>query len=134
MFSTTEIVTEWNIYRCCKWAGKFGDIFPGVPIKLDIFHAIQRFTSSIPKKNKYYSKLARDYSLVFRDPADLGTKKIKDTPAKEVILKNMEKFERKRENIKYKDGKNVLSEAALKEIKNIKIHIQKEWLSGIPPR
>ena len=72
---------------CCKWAGKFEDVFPGVPIKLDIFHAIQCFTSSISKKKKYYSKLARDYSLVFQDPVDLGTKRMKDTPAKEVILK-----------------------------------------------
>mgnify|MGYP002803930454 CR=1 FL=1 len=117
---------------CCKWAGKFEDLFPGVPVKLDIFHAIQRFTSSISKKKKYHSRLARDYSLVFRDPTDLGQKRMMDTPAKEVFLKNMEKFERKWKNVKYKDGQSVISEAAWKEIKNIKIHIQKECLSGIP--
>ncbi len=59
---------------CCKWASKLADIFPGVPVKLDLFHAIQRFTSSIHKRKQYYAEITRDYSLVFRAPADLGEK------------------------------------------------------------
>ena len=46
---------------CCKWASKFVAIFPRVPIKLDLFHAVQRFTSSIPKRKQYHAEITLDY-------------------------------------------------------------------------
>lgn len=118
---------------CCKWASKFAEVFPGVPVKLDLFHAVQRFTSSIPKRKQYHAQLARDYSLVFRDPADLGEKRMASTPEKHILLENMEKFGKKWKNVKYNNGQNVLNENANNEIKNIKVHIRKGCLSGISP-
>ena len=38
------------IDNCCKWSGMFSLIFPGVPVKLDLFHAVERFTSALPIK------------------------------------------------------------------------------------
>jgi hypothetical protein len=35
------------IDNCCKWRGMFSSVFPGVPVKLDLFHAVQRFLSSL---------------------------------------------------------------------------------------
>ena len=69
-----------------------------MPIKLDLFHAVQRFTSSIPKRKQYYAKITRDYSLVFRAPADIGEKRLESTPESHVLLQNMQKFE-KNENM-----------------------------------
>ena len=118
---------------CCKWATKFEQVFPGVPVKLDLFHAVQRFTKSIPKRKQHYAQIARDYSLVFRDPNDLGENRTADTPAKNVLVENLSKFERKWKNVAFDDETTVLNEKSLKEIKNIKIHIEKGCLSGIPP-
>jgi hypothetical protein len=39
---------------CCKWVSKLADIFHRVLVKLDLFHAIQHFTSSIPKQKQYH--------------------------------------------------------------------------------
>jgi len=55
---------------CCKWAWKLNNIFPEVPVKLDLFHAVQRLTSKIPKRTKHHAEILRSYSLVFRDPKD----------------------------------------------------------------
>ena len=118
---------------CCKWASKFADIFPGVPVKLDLFHAVQRFTSSIPKRKQYHAQIARDYSLVFRAPTDLGEKRLENTPDSRVLLENMDKFEKKWQHVKYSNGENVLNANVINEIKNIKVHIRKGCLSGISP-
>ena len=85
---TYKSVTNIGYHRSSdgKCATKLEEVFPGVPVKLDIFHAVQRFTSSIPKRKQYHAQLARDYSLVFRDPTDLGEKRTADTPVKEVIF------------------------------------------------
>ena len=99
---------------CCKWASKFKDIFPGVPIKLDLFHAIQRFTSSVPKRKQYHAKITRDYSLVFRAPTDIGEKRPENTPDSHVLQDNLEKFENKWKHIKYDNGENVLNAKAIK--------------------
>ena len=77
---------------CCKWASKFADIFPGVPIKLNLFHAVQRFTSSIPKRKQYYAKITSDYPLVFRAPTDIGGKRLENTPDSHILLQNVKKI------------------------------------------
>ena len=109
----------------CKWASKSADIiFPGVPIKRDIFHAVQRFTSSIPKRKQYYAKITSDYPLIFRAPTDIG-KKLENTPDSHILLQNVKKFENKWNHVKYNKGESVLNAKAIKEINNIKVHIRK---------
>lgn len=34
---------------CCKWRDSLSNIFPNVPVKLDLFHAIQRVVKEVPK-------------------------------------------------------------------------------------
>jgi len=118
---------------CCKWAWKLNNIFPEVPVKLDLFHAVQRLTSKIPKRTKYHAEILRSYSLVFRDPKDLGDQRMVNTPEPEILMQNLKKFEREWKDVKDDNGHSVLNSDALKEIKNIKVHILKGCLSDIPP-
>ena len=39
---------------CCKVCSKLQQIFPNMSIKLDLFHAIQRVTSKVPKDRRHY--------------------------------------------------------------------------------
>jgi len=39
---------------CCKVRSKLQQIFPNMSIKLDLFHAIQRVTSKVPKDRRHY--------------------------------------------------------------------------------
>ena len=62
-------------------------------MKLDLFHAVQRVVSKIPKRGSKGSvikelrrRLKEDLKLVFRDPSDLGTIRAKSTPSKEILL------------------------------------------------
>ena len=58
-------------------------------------------------------RLKEDLKLVFRDPFDLGTIRAKCTPSKEILLR---KFEHRVES----DGETVLTQAAKREIENLK--------------
>jgi hypothetical protein len=118
---------------CCKWTSKLLEIFPEVPIKLDLFHTVQHFTSSIPKRKQYHAEISRNYSLVFRSSTDLGVARLANTPESSVLLQNMDKFEKKWKEVKYSTGEAVLNTNAMKEIENIKVHVRKGCLSGIPP-
>ena len=78
---------------CCKWAGKLDSVFRDVPVKLDIIYAVQRLSSTIPKRTKFYAEIVRACSLVFRDPRDLGERRTLKTPRPEVFIDNFKKFE-----------------------------------------
>lgn len=61
-------------------------------MKVDLFHAVQRVVSKIPKRGSKGSvikelrrRLKEDLKLVFRDPSDLGTIRTKSTPSKEIL-------------------------------------------------
>lgn len=47
-------------------------------------------------------------------------------------MENLKKFEREWKNVKDKSGHCILNNDAMKEIKNVKLHILKGCLSGIP--
>ena len=57
---------------CCKWAEKLASVFPNIPVKLDLCHAVQRLSSTISKRTKLYGEIVRTYPLVFWDPSDLA--------------------------------------------------------------
>ena len=115
---------------CCKWAGKLDSAFRDVPVKLDIFYAVQRLSSTIPKRTNFHAEIVRAYSLVFRDPRNLGERRTLKTPRLEVLIDNLKKFEREWKDVKGSNGHAVLNSKATKEIKNIKAHIQE----GLPIR
>jgi len=71
-----------NGLGCCQWRSKVNTIFESLAVKLDPFHAIQRFTSKIPKKGikgnpiqRLRSQIVTHFKLVIRDPIDRGKKK-----------------------------------------------------------
>ena len=121
------------IDNCCKWADKLNLLFPGVPVKLDFFHAVQRFVKTISKLNPFFREVSNDYGLVFRDNRDLGDKRTMDTPSCNVLLANLEIFLLKWKNVKWRDTP-VISPKGTQQLKNIKKHIKKGCLSGIQPK
>ena len=121
------------IDNCCKWADKLNLFFPGVPVKLDLFHAVQRFVKTISKHNPFFREVSNDYGLVFRDNRDLGDKRTMDTPHCNVLLANLERFLLKWKNVKWKDTP-VISPKGTQQLKNIKKHIKKGCLSRIQPK
>lgn len=63
-------------------------------MKVDLFHAVQRVVSKIPKRGSKGSvikelrrRLKEDLKLVFRDPSDLGTIRTKSTLQKKYYWK-----------------------------------------------
>ena len=115
------------IDNCCKWQTVFGNIFPNSAIKLDLFHAVQRFVKTSKKKNSIHQDVASDFGKVFRPPHNLGDIWIMPTPNTDTLLANLQNFIKKWENHKYK-GANVLNGDCLKAIQKIRSH----YLSDIP--
>jgi hypothetical protein len=76
--------------------------------------------------------MAKEYGLVFRQPGDIGKERSSPSPPADVILRNLQKFCLKWESIQSAAGTNVLTKEMLKEIRNIKVHINKGCLSDIP--
>ena len=66
-------VYMYNIDDCCKLRGKISSVFGSdVTVKLDLFHAVQRITNTLPKKNLLTKERIK---LVFRKDGDSGDKR-----------------------------------------------------------
>lgn len=118
--------------NCCSIRRKLAEVFTeNTTIKLDLFHAVQRITKTMPKRHPLYSLCVEDLRLVFRHPHDLSYKRQQPTPAATTILENLNKFVKKWElcNI---NGWKVINDNSLKEIKSLEIHINKGCLSQLP--
>ena len=120
------------IHNCCKWKNMLSDAFPGVQIKLDLFHAVQRFLTQLPKRSRLTSEITKEYGLIFRPRHDLGEKRLHATPDPDTILRNIASFEHKWYAKTGKDGSPIVNDNAKKAIHNIKIHIKKGCTSSIP--
>jgi hypothetical protein len=117
--------------NCCKWRDSLSQIFPDIPVKLDLFHAVQRVVRELPKRSKFCKDFGNEFGLVFRQINDHGVNRTKPTPISNVILNNIERFICKWITIKLDDGTDVLSKKVLSEIENLKRHIKKGCLSDI---
>ena len=117
--------------NCCKWKFALNTVFPDAEIKLDLFHAVQRFLKTLPVGARIGSGIAKEYGLIFRRPSDLGEKRTQPTADKDTILKNLAGFEKKWSNKKWNE-RIILNTEAKKAIKNLKTHIEKGCLSDIP--
>ena len=80
------------IYNCCKWRTILGNIFLNSVIKLDLFHAVQRFVKTLKKKNSVHWNVASDFGKVFRQPHDLGDIRKMPTPNTDTLLANLQNF------------------------------------------
>ena len=125
--------------NCCQWRNKLNSIFEGSFIKLDSFHGIQRFTTTIPKKGSLYSPIRKlrsqtltDFKLVIRDPTDQSKQRTKPTPSGPVIENNIESFLKQWKSVKF-EGSQLIPEAGIDEINGLLVHVRKGCLSDIPP-
>ena len=84
--------------NCCHWRKKIESIFGKVPVKLDCFYAIQRFVSTLPRKNVtaqlkiLRNQMIRSFKLVIRDSTDTRKKRQETTTSPQIIEKNIDNF------------------------------------------
>ena len=124
--NTVELVC---VDDCCRVRNKYTNIFPNVVVKLDLFHACQRVTKTFSRQHSLYKDVTRDFVQIFRADDDQGETRLKSTPPKQKIEKNLNSFVDRWSNV----PENPLSEATLEEISHILQHVQKGCLSDIPP-
>ena len=117
---------------CCRWKSKMESVFgPGLNIKLDVFHAVKRVTSAIPKiNNKCRQDMINDFSLVFRCKDDLDRQRKAPTPSPEEIELNIKQFLLRWDR---EIHSSIFNDKVRDEIRNLREHIRKGCLSGIPP-
>ena len=53
--------------------------FPGIEVKLDLFHACMRVVQAFPKSDSQHRKFASEFSMVFRRNGDLGDERTMST-------------------------------------------------------
>lgn len=119
------------IDNCCKWKGMLTGIFHNVQVKLDLFHAVQRFQRTLSRDVRLKCGICREYGLVFRSADDLGEKRLKATPDTNTILRNLESFEKKWLT-KKSNGNFIINAEGKNAIQHLKVHINRGCLSGIP--
>ena len=125
------------IDNCCKWRHKIQELFgENVIVLLDLFHAVQRITSTMNKRHSLFNDCVKELKLVFRDRHDTGDKRTTRAPEKEIISQNLDRFVEKWSHIartSQAGGDDLFRANFLQHIKNLKEHISSGCLSGIPP-
>lgn len=113
---------------CCKLRDKIKAIFgSSVEVKLDIFHAVQRITRTLPKFHVLFQQCCSELRSVFRKDGDIGETRKFDTPSPDVMEKKLDLF-----TSKWKNAQIFRPDTSI-AIKNIKKHIIAGCLSNIPP-
>ena len=116
---------------CCRLRNKIKNVFgPHVSIKLDLFHAVQRITKTIPKRHVHASQFLKDLSLVFRSDGDCGDKRLFPTPSAEKLLTNLDKFITKWQQNDHE--KAIFKPETASALQRLRKHMQFGCLSGIP--
>ena len=123
----------FSIDNCCVWRLLLQGVFGLLPIKLDLFHAVQRIASKIKKRHPLRRKCLDAFRLVFRENGDIEKDRKQPTPSREIMLKNLDRFRENWSNIAF-GGENIPSKQAWDELDKLKVHIQKGCLENIPPK
>lgn len=127
-----QIVQTCYIDNCCAWRGKLQSIFTtNCSVKLDLFHAVSKVVTVIPKRHPFHGACSKDLTQSLRSSDDYGPVTKKATPRPEVILANMNAFEEKWRSVAYEE-RPVLNVKALDELRKLRKHVTKECLSEIP--
>jgi hypothetical protein len=117
--------------NCCQWAQKMKGIFPKSLVRLDLFHAVQRITSTIPSRDMFRQDMVRDLRQVFREVHDNGPKRLRNTPTTPVLQAQLNTYRNKWSAVTH-EGANVLGDKTVDAIRNLMKHVDKGCLSGIP--
>lgn len=119
--------------NCCQQRQRMRTIFgPDTLVKLDVFHAIQRITTQLPKRHPFFLQCKNDLKFVIRSPTDLGEERKESTPAPAVILNSLDTFHKKWVDCD-SNGWKLINPKSVKEISALKVHINKGCLSYIAP-
>eukprot|EP00794_Sanderia_malayensis_P001927 gene1927-2189_t len=126
-----------NVDKCCGAGGEskfYKEIFGSdVPIKLDIFHAVQRIIRPVLTKYSIEKKqFGKEFGLIFRYDGDTDKTRKRETPPPSVILNNLDIFLQRWRNIFAKVEGGCWSQVC-HEIEKLKKHIENGCLSGIQP-
>ena len=124
--NTVELVC---VDDCCHVRGKYVSIFPDIAVKLDLFHACQRITRTLSRQNALFNDATKDFVQIFREDDDQGEARLKRTPNKEKIERNLNSFIERWSNI----PNSPLTNATFTEMANLRLHVLKGCLSDIPP-
>ena len=122
--------------NCYHRGKKIESIFGKVPVKLDCFHAIQHFVSTLPRENVtaqlkiLRNQMIRSFKLVICDSTDTGKKRQKSTPTPQIIEENIDNFLRQWGDIQ-KNGIQVLPELSCKVIEKLFVYVHLGCLSFI---
>ena len=79
-----------HVDNCCQSRKQIQEVMGDVPVKLNLFHAVQRVTNVIPKRNEFSKTFCKEFSLVFGQDGDLGDDR--KTPEPPMIRKNLDTF------------------------------------------
>ena len=109
---------------------KYTKIFPGTEVKLDLFHASQQITKTLNKAKTTTNSFMREFSQIFRRDDDQGSARLKYTPAKEQLEKNLNSLIERWINV---PNSPLGNSRTTREIEHLRLHIQKGCLSDIPP-
>ena len=116
-----------HVDNCCQSRNQIQEIMGDVPVKLDLFHSVQRVTNVVPKGTEFSKAFCKVFSLVFRQDGDLGDNRMLKTPEPAIISKNMDSF---CERWKPVLGSQVFDSLS-GEIVKLRRHITNGCLSGI---
>lgn len=87
-------VNVMSVYvdNCCQSGKQIQEVMGEVPVKLDLFHAVQRVTNVVPKGTEFSKTFCKEFSLIFRQDGDLGESRKLKTPDPMIINRNMDYF------------------------------------------
>lgn len=135
--SMNEIQLEYAVVdKCCGPGGEanfYKSIFGSeMPVKLDLFHAVQRVLKHIKGKgNKESQSFCKEFGLVFRANEDFDHQRKMSTPEPAVIKRNLDDFIA-RWKVVFQSNVDTW-QVVLGEIDKLKIHIDNGCLSNIRP-
>ena len=108
---------------CCSVRASYKSVFPEAFVKLDLYHACQRFVKTLSKGLPKTQQLSKEFGLIFRANGDTGPERERATPDEETIESNLEMFLKKWES--------QLPVATMESIKNLRKHIRKGCCSEL---
>ena len=119
---------------CCKLRTKIHSIFgQEIMVKLDLFHAVKRISTTLPKKHPLIHQCTQDLQLVFRKDGDTGKQRTESTPEPDVMSSKLEKFVSRWKDIEDGNGKKVFTPPTFEAVRKLREHISAGCLSNIPP-
>ena len=119
-----------SIDDCYKNRNQYQKIFPDAEIKLDLFHACQRVLKTIePGPSHLRCQFGKEFGLMFRQRNDLDETRTRHTANEAEIEANLESLLERWRNL----PSSCLTSETYKQIQNLREHIRKGCLTGIPP-